>query len=212
MEKQIKKIVDIFSKFPTIGERTATRFALYLLSLPKEEIDKICQEIIDFKNEIKLCSFCFNPVSIKTSSIATEEKEEQLCPICQDKKRSKLLCVVEKETDLWQMEKMKKYNGRYFILGGKMDFLKENSLGKMRIEELKKRVKKAKPNEIILAINPTSDGILTMNYILKILKPLTCDEQSQTIKITRLGTGLPINGEIEYADYETIEKALEGRA
>lgn len=194
--KQIKKVVDIFSQFPTIGERTATRFALYLLSLPKEEVKKISEEILNLKKEIKLCSFCFNPFSPRDN--------ETLCPICRDKKREKTLCIIEKETDLWQMEKTKKYNGRYFILGGKMDFLKENHLGKMRIEELKKRVEEFKPKEIILALNPTADGNLTMDYIARILKPYET-------KITRLGRGLPTGGEIEYADEETIEEALEGR-
>ena len=193
----IKEVIEVFSKFPTIGERTATRFALYLLSLTEEEVEKICESILNLKKEIKLCSLCFNPF--------TPTKDEELCPICRDKKREKtLLCVVEKETDLWQMEKMGEYPGLYFILGGKMDFLKENSLGKLRIEELKKRVEESKPKEIILAINPTSEGILTMDYLTRILK-------SYEVKITRLGRGLPTGGEIEYADDETIKKALEGR-
>ena len=118
--------------------------------------------------------------------------------------------MVGKETDLWQMEKMKKYNGRYFILGGELEFLKENPLGKMRIEELKKRIEEFKPKEIVLALNPTAGGNLTMDYISKILKPLIT-EREQSIKITRLGRGLPTGGEIEYADEETIEKALENR-
>ena len=194
--KQIKKIIEIFSKFPTVGERTATRFALYLLSLPKEEVDKICEEIIALKREIRFCSFCFNAFS--------PTGDETLCSICRDKKRAQTLCIVEKETDLWQMEKTKTFSGRYFILGGEMDFLKENSLGKMRIEEFKKRVEEFKPREIILALNPTPDGILTMDYLGRILK-------SYEIKITRLGRGLPTGGELEYADEETIERALEGR-
>ena len=195
--KPIEEAVEIFSKFPTIGERTATRFSLYLLSLPKEKAEKICKSILNLKTEIKLCSFCFNPFAPK--------KDEKLCQICQNKKRDKtLLCIVEKETDLWQIEKIGEYFGLYFILGGRMDFLKENSIGKLRVEELKKRMLDLKPSEIILAINPTSNGILTMNYLTRILK-------SNKIKITRLGLGLPTGGEIEYADNETIKKALEGR-
>jgi len=193
----IKKVIEVFSKFPTIGERTATRFTLYLLSLTEEKVQEICDSILSLKKEIKLCSLCFNPF--------TSKKDEELCPICRDKKRNKaLLCIIEKETDLWQMEKMGAYSGLYFVLGGKMDFLKENSLGKLRIEEFKKRVEESKPKEIILAINPTSEGVLTMNYLTRILKPYET-------KITRLGRGLPTGGEIEYADDETIKKALEGR-
>lgn len=200
--KQIKKVVDIFSDFPTIGERTAMRFALHLLSLPEKKVEKICQEILSLKKDVNRCCFCFNPFSPRN--------KETLCPICLDKKRERILCVVGKETDLWQMEKMKKYNGRYFILGGEMEFLKENPLGKMRVEELKKRAEEFKPKEIILALNPTAGGNLTMDYISKILKPLTT-EKGQSIKITRLGRGLPTGGEIEYTDEETIEKALENR-
>lgn len=194
--KPIRRIIKIFSNFPTIGERTATRFALYLLDLDKEEVEKIRDALLSLKKEIKLCSLCFNPF--------TPLKGENICPICRDKKRKSTLCIVEKETDLWRMEETKKYQGLYFILGGKMDFLKENPVGKLRIEELKKRVKDLKPKEIILALNPTREGILTMDFVSNILKPYK-------IKITRLGRGLPTGGEIEYADEETIEKALEGR-
>ncbi|PIU42611.1 MAG: recombination protein RecR [Parcubacteria group bacterium CG07_land_8_20_14_0_80_35_11] len=201
--KQIKKVIKIFSDFPTVGERTATRFALYLLGLDEKSVKEICDSLVSLKKEIKLCSFCFNPF--------TPLKDENICLICRDKKREQTLCVVERETDLWRMEETKKYQGLYFILGGEIDFLKENPLGKLRVEELKKRVEGLKPKEIILALNPTRDGILTMDFIAKILKPLACGEQSRTIKITRLGRGLPTGGEIEYADEETIEKALEGR-
>jgi len=196
--EEIKKVIQIFSDFPTIGERTATRFALYLLSLPENKIEEICQSILALKKNLKLCELCFNPFSPK-------DEKETLCPICRDEKRNKdLLCIVEKETDLWQIEKIKKYQGLYFILGGKIEFLKENPLGKMRIEELKKRIEKKKPKEIILAINPTRDGILTMDYLERILSPFS-------VKISRLGMGLPTGGEIEYADEETLTKALERR-
>ncbi len=195
--RQIKEIIKIFSKFPTIGERTATRFALYLLSLPEEEVQEISDMILSLKKEIKRCAFCFNPFT----SAKTDQK---FCEICRDKKREKRVAIVERETDLWQIEKTKKYNGRYFILGGKMEFLTENPLGKMRIEELKKKIEEFKPEEIILAINPTVEGNLTMQYLKRILKPYSS-------KITQLAKGLPLGGEIEYADEETLNSALEGR-
>lgn len=195
--RQIKKVIEIFSKFPTIGERTATRFALYLLSLPEDKVQEIYDAIIALKKEIKRCDFCFNPFTSANNS-------QNLCEICRDKKREKTIAVVEKENDLWQLEKTKKYNGRYFILGGKIDFLKENPLGKVRIEELKKKIELFKPTEIILAINPTTEGNLTMQYIKRVLKPYGS-------KITQLAKGLPLGGEIEYADEETLNSALEGR-
>lgn len=197
--RQIKEAISIFSKFPTIGERTATRFALYLLSLPEEKAEEVCQAVSALKTELKRCDFCFNPFT-------SARKEQKLCEICCDKKRGKEknICIVEKENDLWQMEKTKKYQGRYFILGGKMDFLKENPLGKLRIEELKKRLEEYRPKEIILAISPTVQGNLTMDYIKRILKPYD-------VKITKLAQGLTLGSEIEYTDEETLESALEGR-
>ncbi|MFH0987280.1 MAG: recombination mediator RecR, partial [Patescibacteria group bacterium] len=188
--------VKIFSDFPTIGERTAMRFSLYLLGLEGERVEEVCESINSLKKEVKLCSLCFNPF--------TPFRNEGVCHVCSDKKREEILCIVEKETDLWRMEETKKYQGLYFILGGELDFLKENQAGKIRIEELKKRVENLKPKEIILALNPTREGILTMDFITKTLRPFE-------IKITRLGRGLPTGGELEYADEETIDKALEGR-
>jgi recombination protein RecR len=197
--KQIKETIEAFSKFPTVGERTATRFSLYLLSLPEDKAEEVCDIILALKKEVKRCGFCFNPFT-------SAKKDQKLCEICRDKKRdkNKTICMVEKENDLWQMEKTKKYSGRYFILGGKMEFLKENPLGKLRVEELKKRIEEYKPKEIILAISPTVQGNLTMDYIKRVLKPYN-------LKITRLGQGLPLGGEVEYADDETLESALEGR-
>jgi recombination protein RecR len=194
--KQIRELIKVFSSFPTIGERTATRFVLYLLSQKKENLDELCSSIAALEKEIKRCGFCFNPFAAS--------QNQTLCEICRDKKRDKTICVVEKESDLWQMEKIKKYQGKYFILGGKIDFLKENPLGKLRVEELKKRIQESKPKEVILALNPTVDGNLTMDYIKRILKPYHS-------KITKLAQGLPLGGEIEYADEETLGSAFEGR-
>lgn len=95
LPKQLREIIDTFSKFPTVGERSATRFALHLLSLPNEEIEKLQKQISQLKEEVKLCEFCFNPFS--------PVENEKLCPICRDKNRNKKICIVEKETDLWQM-------------------------------------------------------------------------------------------------------------
>ncbi len=197
--KPIKKIVKIFSDFPTIGERTAMRFALYLISLPQEKLKEIIDSISELTFKIKRCKFCFVPFEPK-------KENQKLCEICSDKNREKekIICVVEKENDLWQIEKTKKYKGRYFVLGGKMEFLTENPLGKLRIEEFKSKIEKFKPKEILLAINPTTEGNLTMDYIKRILKPYN-------IKITQLARGLPIGGEIEYADEETLSFALESR-
>jgi len=147
------------------------------------------------RKSIKICSFCFNPFE------ALDEKD--LCPICRDNSRNKtLLCIVEKEIDLISIENTKKYKGLYFILGKRID-LKKNDKNTM-VEELKQRIENSNFQEIIIAFNPTTEGEATSLYIQRELKPFN-------IKITRLGRGLPVGGELEYADEDTLSSAFEGR-
>lgn len=196
MSDSIKKLQDLFAKFPTIGTRTAGRFVFYLLKQPKEKIDEIINAISELKNKVRLCSFCFNP----------HELESNLCLICSDNLRSKqILCIVEKETDLISIENTKKYKGLYFILGGNLGFKK--SADNLRINELKERIKKSKFTEIIIATNTTPEGNITSVLIEKALKELP----ASPLKITHLGKGMPIGGELEYADPETLESAFDGR-
>ncbi len=191
--QSVQKLIKLFTKFPTIGPRTAARFVFYLLKLSKEEIDELINSISTLKEKVKLCSFCFKPF----------EGEGELCEICQNPQRDKtLLCIVEKETDLVPIEKTQKYKGRYFILGGTVSKLKQEDIEKLRIKELQERVKDIK--EIIIATDATTEGEATALYLERMLKPLN-------IKITRLGRGLPVGGELEYADEETLGSAFEGR-
>jgi len=220
--KSIQKLIDLFSKFPTIGPRTATRFVFYLKNADKKEVKELLTAIINLKKNIKICSFCFNtfePAQI-SSKIEAGKGEGNLCSICSDSRRDKnLLCIVEKETDLISLEKTRKYKGLYFILGGTVSKLKKEDIDKLRTKELLERIKNPekfgilnlKIDEAILAINPTTEGEATILYLERILKPLTCGEQSRTIKTTRLGRGLPLGAELEYADEETLGSALEGR-
>jgi len=199
----IQKLINLLSKFPTVGPRTAARFVFYLISSPKEEIDDLIKSITDLKKNVKACSFCFN----------TFEEDSELCEICKNPTRDKnLLCIVEKETDLISLEKTKKYSGIYFILGGTVSRLKKEDIRNLRVKELIERIRNPQkfgiPNvrfdEIILAINPTTEGEATVLYLEKILKPWN-------LKITHLARGLPIGAELEYADEETLKSALEGR-
>lgn len=194
----IQKLIKIFSKFPTVGPRTAARFVFYLMKLPKEEIDNLIKSITNLRQDVKICSFCFNPFE--------GEDEESLCQICQDSSRDRtLLCIIEKETDLIPLEKTKKYNGFYFILGGTVSTLKKADIEKLRTKELKERIStRPEIKEIIIATNPTTEGEATALYLERLLKPLNK-------KITRLGRGLPMGAELEYADEETLGSALEGR-
>ncbi len=198
--KPIQKLIDIFCKFPTVGSRTAYRFVFYLLSLQKEELIKIAESIKNLKNEISICSSCFLPFE--------KIDDYGICHICRSSKREKnILCIVEKEADLLALEKTKKYKGFYFILGGLFKSLRKIEEQNIRLEELEERIKKdGEIKEIILAINPTIEGEETINRLIKLTNSL-----NESIKITRLGRGLPQGGEMEYADEQTLENALEGR-
>lgn len=206
----IQKIIDKFSDFPTVGPRTAARFALYLIKMPQPEFSEFIKDLIAFKKTIRTCQFCCKSFEPTGSS---SEKGLKLCEICSNPSRDRtLLCVVERETDLNTLESTKKYNGLYYVLGGVVANLKKDELVKMRIQEL--RAKAENPNkfgildaefkEILIATNPTTEGEATRLALERILKPLN-------IKMTRLGRGLPIGGELEYADEETLTNALEGR-
>ena len=192
----IKKLIAIFGKFPTVGQRTAARFAFYLLRLDNAKTKELIEAIVDLKKNVKVCPRCFN----------VHESENEFCAICSDSKRDRrLLCVVANETDLLSIEATKKYAGFYFVLGGSISGPKDDNLRSLRISQLEKLIKTdLKIGEIILAINPTSEGQATVLYLSQTLKPLGK-------KITKLGLGLPLGGELEYADEETLISALEGR-
>ena len=193
---KIQKLINLFSKFPTVGPRTAARFVFYLAQKPKEEIDNLIEAILDVKNNIKTCPSCFK----------TFDSNTEACEICENPGRNKkLLCVVEKEVDLETIEKTKKYQGLYFIFGPLASPLKKNSEDNLRINVLEEKMKNnPEVQEIIIAINPTAEGEATTLLLERKLKPYAK-------KITRLGRGLPIGGELEYADQETLASALENR-
>ncbi len=196
----IKKLTELFTKFPTVGPRTACRFVYYLMKQPKEKIDELVNAIQEIKNKIKLCQFCFNPFEALA--------EEGFCSICSNPSRNKqLLCIVEKEMDLNTIEKTKRYNGLYFILGGTVGTMKTEEINNLRLEELKLRVEN-KFSEIIIALNPTQEGKTTSVLVERVLKETS---QSPSFKITHLAKGIPVGGELEYADEETLESAFEGR-
>jgi recombination protein RecR len=194
--KSVQRLIEIFSKFPTIGPRTAARFVFYLIGLKKEEITELTTALSELKKNIKICSFCFNPF----------EGQGNLCEICSNNSRDKsTLCIVEKETDLNSIEKTKKYHGRYFILGGTISRLKKSDIEKLKIRELELIIRQDREiKEVIIAINPTSDGEATSLYLERLLSPYGK-------RITRLGRGLPVGGELEYADEETLSSAFENR-
>lgn len=181
-----------------------------MLSRSKEEIQKLLEGITELREKIRTCTFCFNPFDTERSEV--EVPREKLCTICQNPGRSNgLLCVVEKESDLDALEKTQQYDGLYFILGGTIGTLKKEDRESIRLKELKERVSSPKSfgipfpfKEIIIALNPTTEGETTALYLERELKDLN-------VKLTRLGRGLPIGGELEYADSETLKQSLENR-
>jgi len=184
MTKSIQTLIEQFSKLPTVGSRTAARFVFYLIHQPKEKAEELIKAIEDLKNKIKICSLCSNSF----------EGEQEICSICSDPKRDKkTICLIEKEVDLETIEKTNKYKGSYFILGESKN-----------LQKLIERIKNEEIKEIILALNPTTEGRRLGLEIQRKLKDLE-------IKITRLGLGLPVGGELEYADEETLTSALESR-
>jgi recombination protein RecR len=197
----LEKLIRLFSKFPTIGPRTATRFAFYCLDAEKKEINELIETLSDLKKSVRKCEICFRSTL----------EEEPLCIICKDKKRNHdTICVVEKETDLLSIEKTHEYDGIYFIIGGTVSPLKKEDFRNIRIKELKERIKERqrfnlpKIKEVIIATNQNTEGEATAIYINRVLNDLE-------IKTTRLGRGLPTGGELEYADEETLSYALKGR-
>jgi len=205
----IQKLIEKFSKFPTVGPRTAARFVFYLLKLSKEEIKELTDSISDLKNNIKECQLCFNYFEPSFAKASEGKGQGDLCEICLSKNRDRsLLCIIANETDLIAIEKTKKYKGLYFILGGTVSALKKENIEKLRIQELEKRIKNSEGiiNEIIIATNPNSEGEATALYLERLLKKILPGS-----RITRLGRGLPLGGELEYADEETLISALEGR-
>lgn len=193
----LQNLINQLSKLPEIGPRAATRLAFYLINQDQKELDELSALIKNLKAKIGLCSQCFN----------LAEADSSLCPICQDPKRDKtIICLVEDILDIIPLEKTKQYQGLYHVLGGLIS--PSNGIGpeQLRIKELLERIKNNQPSikEIILALNPTTEGDTTALYLERLLKPFN-------IKITRLGRGLSTGSDLEYADENTLRSALLGR-
>jgi len=199
LSPSLEALIKIFTKFPTIGPKTASRFAFYILEASEEEVKNLIKAIENLRRKIKTCSLCHKTF---------EDGNEQLCPICQNPARNKkIICVVEKEIDLEAIEKTKSFKGFYFILGGLLPLMhKENQNAKLEKEAefLCQRIKKEKIEEVILALNPTLEGQNTALWLKRKLEPLK-------IKISQIAKGVPLGGEIEYADEETLIEAIANR-
>lgn len=201
--KSIEKLIDEFSKLPGIGPKTAARLTFHLLRSALEDVQDLGKAIYHLKRDLKNCSVCFNIT------------EKDPCPICQDPKRDKkIICVVQSPLDILALEKTGEYKGLYHVLGGAISPVDGIGPEDLRIPELFKRVLKNKENisEIILATNPNLEGEATAMYIAKKISNLKSqDPKLKKIKLTRIARGLPVGGDLEYADEVTLTRALEGR-
>jgi len=208
LPKPIKDFVQVFSQLPGIGPRQTTRLAFWLLHQKKEIQHTFYRAFTSLFSQTQICPNCF----FISEKEVPGQQEDKLCKICRDKQRDQtIICVVEKETDLISIENTNKYRGLYHILGGLISEIDENKKQRLTVNQLLARIKKSagtplKVKEVILALNPTSEGNLTTYCIEKAVKELNLD-----IKITKLGRGLPQGGEVEFADAETLVNALEGR-
>ena len=188
----IEKLIEEFAKLPSIGQKTAQRLTLHILNLPDDEVREFANALVKARGTIKYCSVCGNFT------------DKDPCGLCDNPNRDKgTICVVEQPKDIMTMEKVKEYNGVYHVLHGNISPMQGRGPQDIRIRELVSRMSED-VKEVILATNPNIEGEATAMYISKVLKPLD-------IKVTRIASGIPVGGDLDYADEVTLSKALEGR-
>ncbi|MGL5000526.1 MAG: recombination mediator RecR [Cetobacterium sp.] len=191
--KSLEILIDEFNRLPGIGRKSAVRLAFHVLEMSDAEVERFSKALKDAKETVKKCSVCGN------------FSEEETCEICRDEFREKnIICVVEDSRDIIPLEKTNRYKGVYHVLNGKIDPLNGMTPDKLNLRPLLEKVAKEEIVEIILALNPDLEGETTALYLTKLLKPFN-------VKITKIASGIPMGGNIEFADVATISRALEGR-
>lgn len=196
----LARLIRELCKLPGIGEKSAARLAFHLLKGEKEDALELAESIGKLRQEMGLCPGCFG-----LSEVDPRVGEEAMCRICQDSRREReKICVVEEPADMLAVEKSEEYKGLYHVLHGAISPLDGVGPEALRMKELVRRVEGNQIQEVIVATNPTVEGEATALYISKVLKPLG-------VKVTRIARGLPMGGDLEYADAVTLGKAIEGR-
>lgn len=187
------KLIEQFERLPGVGKKSAQRLAFYVLNLPKERAIAFAEAIVEAREKIHKCNVCQNLT------------DSELCPVCQDNNRDRsIVCVVEDPRDILAFERTKEYKGMYHVLHGLISPMDGVGPEQLYIKELISRINTGEISEVIMATNPTVEGEATAAYLAKLLKPLG-------IKVTRLAYGIPVGGNLEYADEVTLYRALEGR-
>lgn len=191
--KPLNQLIHELGKLPGVGRQTAMRLAFHILSMPESETTSLAQSIVAAKKNMKQCSICGNLT------------DKDPCHICSDNGRNKeVICVVEDARDVIAMEKIKEFHGLYHVLQGTISPMKGIGPEDINLKSLIHRLQENDVKEIILATNPTIEGEATAMYISKLIKP-------SGIKVSRIAHGIPVGGDLEYADEETLLKAMEGR-
>lgn len=189
----VQELIDCLGRLPGIGPKSAQRVAFHLLKVDKEEANRLARAIVEVKEKVSFCTRCFN--------IA----EGELCMICSDPKRDDhVLCVVEEPRDVVAIERTREFRGRYHVLQGAIDHLQGVGPDQLRIRELVQRVGAEGITEVILCTNPNLEGEATALYLTRIL-------DVPGLTVSRIASGLPVGGDLEYADELTLGRALEGR-
>ena len=189
----VAALINEFSKLPTIGPKTAARLVFHLLNRPRADAETLAEAIVALKDRVRLCSQCFSIT------------EEDPCSICSDPRRDpKMLCVVAEAKDIYALERTSAYNGRYHVLGGLISPMDGIGPAQLRVKEMIERIGAHGYEEVIVATNPNAEGEATALYLSRLVTPLG-------VLVTRLAYGLPIGGDLDYADEVTLAKALEGR-
>ncbi len=189
----IENLIEQFAKLPGIGRKTAERLAFHILNMPKEYAAQMADALLDAKEKICFCEVCQNLTDVSP------------CAICSDTRRDRsTICVVESPKDVIAMEKMREYKGLYHVLHGALSPMDGVGPDDLQIASLLARIGAGGVNEVIMATNPTVSGEATAMYLCKLLKPLG-------VRVTRIAHGLPVGGDLEYADEVTLLRAMEGR-
>jgi recombination protein RecR len=192
-EGPVQTLIDELGRLPGVGPKSAQRIAFYLLKVAPEDARRLATAIVDAKDKVSWCRRCFN--------IA----EGELCSFCRDERRdSRVLCVVEEPRDIVALERTQELHGRYHVLQGAISPIEGVGPEQLRIRELLERIANEGVEEVILATNPNIEGEATAMYLARLLKPLG-------VRVTRIASGLPVGGDLEYADEVTLGRALEGR-
>jgi recombination protein RecR len=189
----VAALINEFSKLPTIGPKTAARLVFHLLNKPRADAESLADAIVALKDRVRLCSNCFSIT------------EEDPCAICGDPRRdATILCVVAEAKDIYALERTSAFNGRYHVLGGLISPMDGIGPAQLRVKEMIERIGAGSFAEVIVATNPNAEGEATALYLSRLVTPLG-------VLVTRLAYGLPIGGDLDYADEVTLAKALEGR-